>query len=402
MKIPEAVSVILDRLESNGFEAFVVGGCVRDSLLGKTPADWDVCTSAKPDEIQSSFHDFSVIPTGLKHGTITVISDGLPIEVTTYRQDGEYLDNRHPISVTYTKHLLEDLKRRDFTMNAMAYSPQRGVVDQFHGEQHLNQRILCCVGDATQRFTEDALRILRGLRFAATYKLTFDPETESSIHQCKNGLHSISAERIYAELQRLFVAPDMARILSKFPDILSVIFPTASDYFEPSEQWDEFLKKAETLPPSFPLRFSAFLYPLHSSTDVGTLSKEILNSLKPDKKTRDSILKLIECQTIPLPKSLAETRRFVGKYGVNVLEDTLLFHRVILGTDTYLVQSFLKEIQTKNLCCTIKDLAISGTHLQDRGLNGIEIGATLQRALDAVIDGSVPNTENSLIIFLFS
>ncbi|MBO5364922.1 MAG: CCA tRNA nucleotidyltransferase, partial [Clostridia bacterium] len=207
MKLPTEVSNLLTRLESKGFEAFVVGGCVRDSLLNKKPADWDICTSAYPEDVQAIFPDHFVLPTGLKHGTVTVVSDGIHVEITTYRKDGIYLDSRHPESVTYTEEIKEDLKRRDFTINAMAYSPKKGLLDYFNGRNHLKKGVLCCVGDPVTRFSEDALRILRGLRFAAGYGLTIEPKTARAIHLCRDGLKSISAERILTELKKLLISP---------------------------------------------------------------------------------------------------------------------------------------------------------------------------------------------------
>ncbi len=402
MKLPKEISQLLARLESKGFEAFVVGGCVRDSLLGKTPADWDICTSAYPEEVQALFTDHFVIPTGIQHGTVTVVSGNRNVEITTYRQDGQYLDHRHPTSVAYTRSLLEDLKRRDFTINAMAYSPNTGLIDHFNGQIHLEQKILCCVGDPMTRFQEDSLRILRGLRFSATYGLTIEHATATAIHSCKDGLSAISSERIYTELKKILTSPNFALVLAEYPDILATIFPDAKEHFIFSNQWKTFMQNLTSLPASFPLRFASLLYWCYEADDYTKLCKSILVRLKPDKKTMQHLMILIACQSSPLPTSMAETRRFIGEYGEEILTEILAWNSVQLGKEATYVQDYLNEIKEKHLCCTIKELAISGTQLQENGLSGLEIGSALHRCLEAVINDVVPNTKESLIKFLFS
>ncbi len=402
MKIPKEISQLLARLESNGFEAFVVGGCVRDSLLGKTPVDWDICTSACPEDVQKLFTDYFVIPTGLKHGTITVVSKGMNVEITTYRLDGQYTDYRRPESVTYTKNLLEDLKRRDFTMNAMAYSPKSGLIDHFNGQEHLKQKLLCCVGDPFTRFSEDALRILRGLRFSTTHGLIIERNTAKAIHDCKSGLASISAERIYTELRKTLESPNFSRILVEYPDVLATLFPDAKEHFIFSDQWEKFMQKLAYLPESFPLRFASLLYWCHKCKNYPELCKSIIHQLKPDKKTQEHIMTLIDCQLLPFPDSLPETRRFLGRYGTQIFEELIAWRTVQFGEEHTQSKDFLKEILNNNLCCTIRDLAISGNHLQKLGLSGAEIGKALHMALNAVIESKVPNTEECLIKFLFS
>ena len=213
MQIAIPVLQVLSTLTNAGFEAFVVGGCVRDSLMGRTPHDWDVTTNASPDDMIRIFQHFSVIPTGLAHGTVTVIADGLPVEVTTYRVDGDYTDHRHPNEVHFTTSLQEDLARRDFTVNAMAYHPEHGLVDLFGGMEDINRKIIRCVGDPVERFTEDALRMLRAVRFSAQLGFTVEENTKAALARMSGNLEHVSAERIQTELVKLLVSdhPDYLR-----------------------------------------------------------------------------------------------------------------------------------------------------------------------------------------------
>ncbi len=402
MYIPAEVSMLLERLKSNGFEAFVVGGCVRDSLLGLSPADWDICTSALPEEVQRVFCDFNVIPTGIKHGTVTVISGGYPVEITTYRKDGRYLDNRHPESVIFTSDIGEDLKRRDFTINAMAYSPQTGILDYYDGEKHLQDKVLSCVGNPIKRFSEDALRILRGLRFSAAYRLSIEPETVEAIHRCRSGLNSVSAERIFTELKKLLLSPDFARVLEDFPDILGTIFPHTEAFFIASAPWRKFIHNLSSLPPSFPLRLASIFYWFHAEKNYLSICNSSLRALKPDKKTFQHAELLIQLQTAPFPKTLAETRFFIHRYGNEILTELILWRTIQFKENVETIKKFQNEIQEKNLCCTINNLAISGNDLKERGLSGTEIGQALDCVLEQVMEGNLPNEKEVLLNFLFS
>ena len=220
MDMPKNVDTAIGLLQSAGFEAYAVGGCVRDTLLGKTPNDWDITSSASPEEIKAVFADFHCIDTGIKHGTVTVIADGEPLEITTFRLDGEYEDNRHPKSVTFTSVLGEDLGRRDFTVNAMAYSRKTGTVDLFGGRDDLKNGIIRCVGDPDRRFNEDALRILRALRFASTLDFEIEPLTAQSLINNRALLGNISEERIAKELIKLVCGKGARRILTDFAPVL--------------------------------------------------------------------------------------------------------------------------------------------------------------------------------------
>ena len=225
LTIPAGADFILRRLMENGFDAYVVGGCVRDSLLGLFPHDWDICTSARPEQMQAVFADCRVIETGLKHGTLTVLRDRIPYEVTTFRVDGGYTDHRHPDNVSFVSNVVDDLARRDFTVNAMAWNPQTGLVDAFHGQEDLRAGIIRAVGDPKTRFTEDALRILRALRFASVYGFRIDDATSQAAHDLRHTLTDVAAERIRVELAKLLCGQGAADILRAYPDVLFVLLP---------------------------------------------------------------------------------------------------------------------------------------------------------------------------------
>ena len=228
-RLPDTVTLALDTLEAAGYEAYAVGGCVRDLCRGVVPHDYDITTSATPDEIEAAFCGFRLIETGIKHGTVTVLIDGEPLEITTYRTDGEYLDRRHPSNVTFSRDIDDDLSRRDFTVNAMAYSPRRGLRDPFDGRGDLCRRVIRCVGDPDTRFSEDGLRIMRAVRFASCLGFDIDMATSESIHKNRRLLADISAERILSELRRLVVGENACRILTEYGDLIGEIMPEAAD-----------------------------------------------------------------------------------------------------------------------------------------------------------------------------
>ena len=225
LTLPAAVSDLLARLTRAGFSAYVVGGCVRDSLLDLTPHDWDICTSALPEQMQEVFRDFRTVDTGLKHGTLMVIADHEPYEVTTFRIDGDYTDHRHPDSVIFVDDLTRDLARRDFTVNAMAWSPEEGLQDPFGGQADLPAKLIRCVGDPLARFEEDALRVLRALRFAAVYDFAIEPDTASALRKKAPDLKMVAGERIREELLKLLCGKAAGRILREFPEVLAEIIP---------------------------------------------------------------------------------------------------------------------------------------------------------------------------------
>ncbi len=387
ISIPKEISFVLSRLSAHGFEAFVVGGCVRDILLGRMPSDWDICTAATPDKVQEIFQDTPLFLTGLKHGTVTILQNHQPIEVTTYRKDGDYTDHRHPSSVTYTQTLKEDLARRDFTVNAMAYSHRAGLMDFFGGQEDLKKNRLVCVGEPQKRFSEDALRILRGLRFASVYGFTIEEKTASAIHLLKDTLTNISAERIYEELKKTIIAPYFEKTLQKFPDVFATIFPDMTEVFAENNA------SFSHLPKDVAIRL-AFLFLRHPDL---TDAEKALHRLKADKKTSRRVLSLLQLALLPAPVSLPEMRRLVRDFGIENVSDFLM----LKPEQNSIV--FLTEIKEKNLCCSISDLAIDGKNILATGkVTPPKIGEMLNLALDAVMDEKVANEKSALLNFLFS
>jgi len=378
VQLPEHIVTLLHLLESNGFQSFVVGGCVRNVLLGLSPDDWDICTQATPEEMFSVFREFTVIPTGIKHGTVTVLCQDGQAEITTFRTDGAYADSRHPKSVSFVSTIEEDLARRDFTVNAMAYHPKRGLVDPYGGQKDLKSKRLRCVGEPDFRFQEDALRILRALRFASVYSLDIEEATSSAMHKNKEGLQKIARERIYSELTKTLTSKSPGKILSQYPDILSVIFQT--DY-----SFTDALTALDSLPATVSLRLAALLQPLDGAA---------LNSLKPDNHTKKQVRFLLANTELSLPATLTETRQLIREHGLKQV--SLLF--AFKGENP----RFIHEILDKNLCCSLKELALSGKDLLAAGVpEGEKIAAYLSQALDAVIQGIVPNEKKALLNYLF-
>lgn len=268
MTIPQDALTILQRLNDAGEEAYVVGGCVRDALLGVTPKDWDICTSARPEEMQRIFSGMHVVETGLKHGTLTVVLHHTPYEVTTFRVDGAYTDHRHPDGVTFVTDVTMDLARRDFTVNAMAYHPVRGLVDAFGGREDLARRLIRCVGRPEARFEEDALRILRALRFASVYDFDIDPETASAIHALYPTMAQVAAERIRVELSKLLCGKGVGRILRDYSDVITFLLPelAPSVGFEQHtpyhrfDVWEHTVRAVEAVAPTEALRLTMLLH----------------------------------------------------------------------------------------------------------------------------------------------
>lgn len=368
MTIPPHAAVALERLNAAGFEACVVGGCVRDTLIGRIPGDWDICTSALPEQTRAVFEsEFRVIDTGIKHGTVTVISDGQPLEITTYRTEGGYTDHRRPDSVTFVTDIRDDLSRRDFTVNAMAYSPQSGLIDLFGGRDALDRRLIRCVGDPEKRFGEDALRILRALRFAAVLEFEIDEDTARAAHKMSSLLENIAVERIYIELKKLLSAPAAARIVSDFGDVIAAAagtLPTAA--------------KAVS-------KDTAVAFSLHFADAASVLTR-----LKAPKAVITSASAI---QTSAMPANLPDALRLMGKLGD---DDFARFseYSALLGADTEL----LEQAQNSDLPCKISQLAVSGKDLTAHGIPaGPKMGKALNLLLDAVMEGRLTNEKYALL-----
>lgn len=433
MDMPKNVDTAINLLQSAGFEAYAVGGCVRDSLLGKTPNDWDITTSAKPEDMKSVFADFHCIDTGIKHGTVTVVIDGEPLEITTFRLDGEYEDNRHPKSVTFTSDLGADLGRRDFTVNAMAYSKKTGTVDLFGGQNDLKNRIIRCVGDPDRRFNEDALRILRALRFASALDFEIEEKTAQSLLKNRALLGNISEERIAKELLKLVCGKGAKRILTDFAPVLFEILPELQPMYKNSHDnphhcydiYEHMLIAVESIDPEPTLRFAMLLHdcgkPAVKKFDENgvahfyghqrisaEISAQILARLKVSNKFRDEILFLVSNHDRwELYENTEKMPRYLSKFGLDGVLKLLKVMRadVLAQSPEYryrLDQIADAEETAKNLaaqkpCLSLRELQINGRTLMDIGIpQGRKLGAVLAQLLDEVIDGVTKNTQEAL------
>ena len=376
--IPPEIQFIIDTLNKNGFEAYLVGGCVRDMLMDIPPHDYDITTSAPPEAILTLFE--KTVPTGIKHGTVTVINGGIAAEVTTYRADGDYTDHRRPKSVTFVKSLKEDLARRDFTVNAIAYNKTKGVKDFFGGIKDINNKILRAVGEPKKRFREDALRILRLFRFASVLEFTPEKETLNAALKCAPLLESISAERISSELRKAINGKKPAA-LKPLTDIkgLEFIGIKAPDYSKIIPLQGE------------GLALFGFLY---SSTDNLISALEFLKPSNKEKKLYQNILTLL---SLPLPQSKEEIKEMLFKTDPCSVEKYLYFKNSYFGTDTQNAFNMLSEITENGEPYRISDLKIGGKNLINMGVSGEKIGETLEYLRGLVVINPEQNRKSILL-----
>ncbi len=436
MLIPEHIIKAIDLLNHTGYEAYLVGGCVRDAILGVSPKDYDITTSALPEQTKEVFREYHVIETGIRHGTVTVVIDHSPIEITTYRVDQKYLDHRHPESVVFTSSLKEDLARRDFTINAMAYHPQTGIIDLYDGKKDLKTCTIRGVGDPETRFNEDALRILRALRFASRYDSPIDESTEKAMRKCSMLLREISAERIASELNEILCGKGIRRILTEETDILGVPIPEllpmkGFDQNNPHHIYDVLTHTAvavESIPPEKVLRLSALFHdigkPLSYSVDengVGhfyghakkseTIAAKILKRLKYDNETTDSVLTLVKYHDLHLEENEKSIKRLLRKIGPEMFDKLILLYRADNlaqapafryrqeGFDR--LSTLAEKVLSEEQCFSLKDLAVNGSDLIRMGYKpGPKIGTVLDKLLTKVIDGKLNNEKDVLVEFI--
>ena len=438
--LPAPVSDLLTRLKQAGFSAYVVGGCVRDSLLGLTPHDWDICTSALPEQMQAVFHDFRTVETGLKHGTLTVVVDHIPYEVTTYRMDGGYTDHRHPDSVCFVDNLAKDLARRDFTVNAMAFSPQTGLADPFGGQEDLGARLIRCVGEPEKRFDEDALRVLRALRFASVYDFSIEAGTASALREKAPDLKLVAGERIREELLKLLCGKAAGRILREYPEVLAEIIPEIRPMIGYDQQnhhhsydlWEHTVRGLEGVPAEPVLRLTMLLHdtgkPVVRTIDEKgeghykghpkvseQIARKTAETLRLDNAFRDRLCTLVLHHDTPMRTGSGEINtdrsfllRRLNRFGEQDLRALLLIHRadrIATGYTTAAREderlcnrlAALDALLAEQPCYTLKDLAVNGRDLTAAGLKGKEVGEALQALLEAVMDGRVPNKKEALL-----
>lgn len=384
ISIPDFIREIMIRIESAGYEAFVVGGSLRDILLGKEPHDWDVTTSAFPETVASLFPDKHVIPTGLKHGTVTVVSEGEPVEITTYRVDGEYTDSRRPNEVTFTRNIEEDLSRRDFTVNALAYNEKRGLLDLFGGRSDLENKLIRAVGDPEKRFTEDALRIMRAFRFSAQLGFDIEENTLAAAKKLAARLKNIARERIGSEFMRLLASAYPEKALSIMENAIFEVLPVG----ELEKDRYRLVKKLDN---SAEARLALLLY--------GKTKGELLcvaHELRLSNDQKHRLLLLASPNEVDLGLTPVSARLFLRHYGDEA--DAAARMLAILGVISPEFETLASEEAAKDPCLSPDALAIGGGDIISLGIaSGKEVGALLSRLLDEVIRDPSLNEREKLI-----
>lgn len=436
MTNPESLRIILNALNQSGYEAYAVGGCVRDTLLGKNPHDWDICTSATPIQVKNIMekNKIQVFDSGIKHGTVTVLLDGDGYEVTTYRIDGEYKDGRHPECVQYTSSLKEDLARRDFTINAMAFANNGDTIDYFGGKEDLDNRLIRCVGDPKLRFSEDALRILRALRFSSTYGFVIETETEKAIKELYKNIRHVSIERISTELQKLLAGKNRLSILLNYSDIISYIIPEFKDCLGFKQHNKHHIytvyghiayavglcESSDIITLTAMLlhdiaKPSCFVYKNGSGHFYGHAEKsaEIANNillrLKYTTQDRRDIVELVKYHDVDILLTKKSIKKWLNKLGEKQFKrliDVKIADNRAQNLDISQVRidmlrevlNLSNEILRDKECFKLKDLQINGLDLIDIGIKqGREIGQILNKLLQMVLEDKIENNREDLI-----
>ncbi len=431
--LPEKVSFIIRTLQAAGYEAYAVGGCVRDSILGREPEDWDITTSASPQQVKALFR--RTVDTGIRHGTVTVMLKRQGFEVTTYRIDGAYEDGRHPKEVTFISDLKEDLRRRDFTINAMAYNDEAGLVDEFGGIRDLERGMLRCVGEPRERFTEDALRMMRAVRFSAQLGLEIESGTKEAIRELAPNLRQVSAERIQAELVKLVISPHPEELRVAWDTgITGVILPELDEAMETPQRHphhkysvgEHTLCSMMAVAPDKVLRLTMLFHDLgkpavRTTDEEGMdhfkghaavserIAADVMNRLKFDNDTRDKVNKLVFYHDYYIAETPGGVRRAASKIGTELFPLLLKVKRADVAAQSgYMeeeklrslkkVERLYQEIREQEQALSLKDLAVTGRDLIDAGMRpGKEIGETLSRLLELVLEDPQRNTKEYLL-----
>ena len=434
MYLPDYVHRCIDALESAGFQAWAVGGCVRDSVLGLTPHDYDLCTDALPEQTESVFADHPLILNGKKHGTVAVILDHNVVEITTFRTEGDYRDNRHPEWVAFVPDIREDLARRDFTVNAMAWSPKRGFADPFGGQEDLKNHVLRAVGDPEQRFREDSLRILRGARFAVKYRLEPEAATEKAMTALAPLMDNLARERVWDELCKLILLADAGDLL-RFAPVITHVIPELRpligfDQKNRHHIYDIYTHTAQvvqTVPRELTLRWAALLHDIgkpgcftlgddgqghfygHAALSA-EMADTILRRLKAPTALRERVVLLIDRHMVWLEVSKSAIRRWISRLGMETMDQLMLLQEADTGgkgtedasENPYFsgIRAIMGQIEEENACLSLKDLAVNGHDLMALGFRGKAIGENLNRLLNLVLDETLPNEKDALLAHL--
>lgn len=431
MKIPDYAAACIQALETAGYAAYAVGGCVRDAWLGLEPHDFDLCTSALPEQTEAVFADHRLVLAGKKHGTVGVIWDKEMVEITTFRTEGAYQDNRHPDWVEFVPDVESDLARRDFTVNAMAWSPKRGYADPFGGREDLKNGVLRAVGDPQKRFQEDSLRILRGLRFAAKYELEIEETTWQAMLSQRQLMDNLARERVFEELCKLLPYVTAEELL-RYAPILAAVIPELEpmigfDQHSPHHAYDLWTHVAHVVagvPGDLPLRWAALLHDVgkvptftrdatgrghfYGHAGVGAeMADAILRRLKAPTALRERAVLLIEKHMTKLEPEKKTLRRWLGRLGEETIDQLLWLQQADMGSkgtgkpaemeQFAVIRAVLDEIKAENTCLSLKDLAVNGHDLMALGLAGKAVGETLNRLLEQVIDEVLPNERAALL-----
>ena len=432
--IPAPIETLLGALRAAGYEAYPVGGCVRDSLMGRVPADWDLCTSALPTETEAVFAGYRLIETGLKHGTVAVLTDMGPVEITTFRADGAYADGRHPDAVTFVPDIREDLARRDFTVNAMALAPDGTVIDPFGGRADLAAGVIRCVGEPDARFHEDGLRILRALRFASKLDFEIEPATARSVLADRALLDGISRERVLSELKGLLIGPGAGRVLREFAPVIFQVIPelAAADGFDQHnpyhihDVWTHTTMAVDASPRDETLRLTMLLHDVakpekfftdekgaghfygHAQAGAETADR-ILRRLKCDNGTRQTVVTLIDNHDIQPPQTPRAMRRLLAKVGEERVRQLLACWRAdqsdraadIMARNMPMIdgaEGLLEEVLSEKACLSVKSLAVNGRDILALGVKeGPEVGRVLEALFALVLDGALPDRREELL-----
>ena len=433
-QIPPYIQTILCRLEEAGYAACCVGGCVRDLLLGRAPQDWDVATAARPEEVEALFAP-AVLETGLAHGTVTVAVEGGRAEVTTFRRDGDYRDFRHPETVAFTGSLEEDLSRRDFTINAMALDRRGKLTDPFGGREDLKYELLRCVGDPDKRLTEDALRILRCLRFASTLAFAIEDGTAAALRRHKDLLRHIAAERVEAELRKLICGAAAAEVLLEYPEVVGAVIPEllpAVGFDQRNRHhcfdvWEHSVRAMAAVPADPILRYTLLFHDLgkpetffldeggvghfyHHGQRSERIADAVCARLKLDRRSHETICRLVRLHDVNIPLTEKGVRRMLRRLGEEDFRrliqvkrgDNLAQHPAYLDRQKWLdqLEELLDLVLKEEQCFSLRQLAVRGDDLLAIGLRGKEIGETLDRLLDLVVEGEAPNDRETLLRYV--
>lgn len=438
MTIPMGAKKIITALESAGYEAFAVGGCVRDYLMQRPCDDIDITTSATPMQTEQVFTDNGIrfIETGLKHGTVSALVDGVTFEVTTYRTDGDYKDSRHPEKVEFVTDIKEDLSRRDFTINAIAYNENAGFVDLFGGRADISNKVIRAVGDADKRFKEDALRIMRAIRFASVLSFDIEPETKKALFDNKELLKNVSAERIFTELSKLLMGDCVFDILVEYREIIAVVIPELEPIFNVAQNtkwhiydvWQHTCKAVEQAPKDLALRLTMLFHDIgkayaKTTDENGTdhfkghqrisadYTETALKRLKVSNEIYDRVMYLVPIHDMHIGTDKKKIKKWLTKSGEGRLRDLIAVKRAdklaqnpkmtaeeLNNLD--LTQSVLDEIIEEGEPFAIKDLAVNGNDIMSFGFKGKQVGTVLNLLLDKVIENELPNDKEILIGYI--